>query len=274
VVPASATPPPSIPDTIRVVNLELEKLGLAARVTEILSGVRRHVTVVLNTAVDDITRKVVLREVYDNFDTEAEHVHVLERSTHSILKFTAVPTVTPDGIRLDEERLTESLLQHPQWQSVDFVGAPRFIRPKKNPDPYLATVQIKIRDTQKASVAKRLLQTSVTFVGATRKCQEWTVSTTARQCSTCLKWGHTAYGCRSRVPQCNVCAGPHLSAFHRSHASSCRDHSCKHYQITCSNCADSHEATSVSCPFFKAWSSPGQLQTLQKARVERLRRRL
>jgi hypothetical protein len=246
---------------------------LPTRATGVLLGVCRHVTVVLDRAVDDITKKVVLRTILDEFDAESGST-VLERTTHSILKFTAVPTVTPDGITVGEDRITDCLLQHPQWQDVQFTGPVRIIRPKVNPDPYHATVQVKVRDTQKASVAKRLLQTSVQFIGALRKCQPWTVSTTARQCSTCLKWGHTAYGCNARAPQCNVCAGPHPSAYHRSHAATCQDRQCTHYRIRCVNCDDSHEATSTSCPFFIARSSPGQLQKLQKARVERLRRRL
>jgi hypothetical protein len=52
------------------------------------------------------------------------------------------------------------------------------------------------------------------------------------------------------------------------------DHDCAHYEICCANCHDQHDASSTSCPFFKARSSPGQLQKLQKARVDRLRRLL
>jgi hypothetical protein len=273
-LPADAHIPSSLPAIIANVNSQLETLGATQKVTEILHGVRRHLTIVFATAVEDLTKKVVLRAILAAFKTENEHVHILERSTHSILKFNAVPTSTPDGRPVTPEMVTTCLLQHPQWSDVNFLGAPRFVRPKTNPDPYLATLQVKVRDTQKASVAKKLLQTSVSFPGALRKCQEWTVSTTARQCLTCLKWGHMAYGCKARIPQCNVCAGPHLSAFHRPHAATCQDRNCTHYQIRCSNCHDSHEATSTSCAFFKARSSPGELSKLQKARVERLRRRL
>ena len=124
----------------------------------------------------------------------------------------------------------------------------------------------------KASVAKKLLGTSVTFVGATRRCLPWTVSPTAQQCSTCLKWGHTAYVCRARSPQCDQCSSQHLTAYHAQHVSTCKDMRCTHYGILCANCDGPHHASSVSCPFFIARSSPGQLQKLQKVRVERLRR--
>ncbi len=142
---------------------------------------------------------------------------------------------------------------------------------KTNPAPYHATLQIKVKDTLKAATASKLLGTSVTFIGATRRCQPWTVSPTARQCSTCLKWGHTAYVCRARSPQCDQCASQHLTAHHAHHTSTCKDQRCAHYDIKCVNCDDQHHASSMSCPFFKARSSPGQLQKLQKTRVEQIK---
>jgi hypothetical protein len=145
-------------------------------------------------------------------------------------------------------------------------------RPKTNPDPLSATLQVRVKDTAKATVAKKLLQTTVTFVGITRRCQEWTVSPTARQCSTCLKWGHTAYTCRARSPTCDQCGGRHLSSHHAQHVTRCRATDCAHYEIRCTNCDDQHYASSIECPFFKARSSPRRLRILQNERVARLRR--
>ena len=273
-LPESATTPISIPATIHAANSELKKQKLEGRVTEILQGVRRHITIVFNQVVDDATSQAALRAVLHEFKTRKEDAHVLVRPTHSILKFTAVPIVTPDDRQVTAEMATTCLRRHPEWKDVEFIDSPRFVFPKTGPAPYSATLQIKVKDTQKASTAKKLLETSVSFVGITRRCQPWTVSPTARQCSTCLKWGHTAYVCRARAPQCNSCAGPHLSVFHRTHVAKCDNPACTHFQIRCANCNDDHEASSTSCPFFKARSSPGQLQKLQKTRVERLRRKL
>ena len=248
---------------------------MEGRVTEILQGVRRHVTIVFDRVVDDATSQYALRRILAQFSTTREEAYILDRPTHSVLKFTAVPTVTPDGQQVTAEMATTMLLRHPQWKELGhdgLVGLPRFVVAKTNPAPYCATLQVKVKDTQKASWAKKLLETTVSFIGTTRRCQPWSVSPTARQCSTCYKWGHTAYVCKARAPQCVSCAGPHFSAYHRSHVATCEDLKCTHYEIRCANCGDSHEASSTSCPFFKARSSPGQLQKLQKARVERLRR--
>jgi len=181
-----------------------------------------------------------------------------------MLKFSAVPTITSDGRPVTAEAAATCIKQHPEWAKAMLLEPPRFVHTKTNPDSLQATLQVKVKDTQKASVAMKLLETSVSFVGITRRCQPWTVSPTARQCSTCLKWGHTAYICRARVPRCDQCAGPHLSALHGQHVASCRDPSCTHYGIKCTNCDQHHHASSMSCAFFKARSSPSQLQTLQK----------
>src|SRR6266704_1908892 len=176
--------------------------------------------------------------------TMIEAAHVLERLTYSILKFSAVPTVTPDGRPVTAEMAATCLQHHPDWKNALPLEAPRFVFNKASPDPLHATLQVKVKDTQKASVAMKLLGTSVSFIGITRRCQPWTVSPTARQCLTCLKWGHTAYVCHSRTPQCDQCSGSHHTALHGQHVSTCKDQQCPHYSIMCANCNQQHHASS------------------------------
>ena len=264
-LPEGATTPVSFPALIFLANTALKKADATGKIKEILQGVRRHITIVFDRVVDDETSKLALQEVLRGFKTTVEAAHVLERTTYSILKFNAIPTITPDGRPVTAEMAATCLLRHPEWKDAPPLEPPRFILNKVNPDPLHATLQVKVKDTQKASVAKKLLGTSVSFVGVTRKCQPWTVSPTARQCSTCLKWGHTTYVCRARTPQCDQCSGSHLSALHTQHASACKDTRCTHFGIKCANCDDQHHASSVHCKFFKARSSPGKLQQLQKA---------
>src|ERR1700759_4697649 len=273
-LPPDAWYPPSLPALIVEVNKALKKAESAGTVKEILQGVRRHLTIVFHQTVDDATSKLALAEVLKAFRTKEEDAHVLDRPTFSLLKFTAVPTITTDGRPVTVEIATACLQKHPEWKKEQPLEAPRFVPNKANPDPYHATLLIKIRDTQKASMAKKLLETSVSFVGVTRRCQPWTVSTTARQCSTCLKWGHTAYICKARFSTCDQCAGPHLSSLHEQHAHACHDKHCAPSGIRCANCDESHHASSMMCAFFRNRSSPSELQKLQKARVERICRRL
>jgi hypothetical protein len=272
-LPEGAATPVSLPALLQAVNKRLIDDELTGRVKELLLGVRRHITIVFDRVVDDDVSKIALREVLRGFKASEEAAQVLERPTHSILKFNAVPTVTHDGQPITAAIAATCLARHKDWKDVQILSPPEFIFPKNNPASTHATLRVKVKDTLKAHTAKKLLETSVSFVGVVRRCLPWTVSQTARQCATCLKWGHSAYVCRSQEPRCDQCAGNHLTAYHRHHASSCKDSSCTHYGIRCANCDQQHHASSMVCPFFHARSSPGRLQELQKMRVERLRRR-
>src|SRR6266571_1182685 len=272
-LPDGVKVPPSLPAVAADVNVNLKRMGFDERIKEIHYGIRRHLNLVFDHTVSEQTREFSLAFVLGRFNTDASSTTMLERPTHSILKFTAVPTVTSNGTLIKVDLAAALLRRHPAWMDTEFLEPPRFVLPKGNPDPLCATLQVKVKDTRKAIVAKKLLSTTVSFAGVVRRCQPWTVAPTARQCSTCLKWGHSAYVCRSRTPQCGQCAGNHLTAFHNLHAQQCRSTSCTHAQTLCANCNENHEASSTSCPFFKARSSPGQLQQLQEQCVKRLRRR-
>jgi hypothetical protein len=272
-LPENSVTPASLPSLIHSVNGTLSAAEFTGKITEILTGVRRHLTVVFDQVVDDPTRTLAMQEVLKAFKTTEESAHRLERSTHSVLKFNAVPTVTPGGQEVTAAMAASCLSRHPVWKTAVPLEAPRFIYPKTSPHTTHATLQVKVKDTKTATMAKKLLETSVTFVGAVRRCLPWSVAPTARQCANCLKWGHTAYTCRARAPCCDQCAGNHLTAHHRLHVGSCKDANCSHYEIVCSNCRSQHPASSVDCPFFKARNQPGRLQDLQAQRVQRLRRR-
>jgi hypothetical protein len=271
-LPEGATTPTSIPALIQSANKRLIDEKLAGRIKELLLGVRRHVTIVFDRVVEDSVSKTALYEVLKGFKTSEVDSTILTRTTHSVLKFNAVPTITHDGQKVTAAVAAACLQRHPAWKDAKPLGPPEFVFLKDHPTATHATLRIKVQDTQKATVAKKLLETTVTFVGVARRCLPWSVSQTARQCSSCLKWGHSAYVCRAREPHCDQCAGNHLTAYHRHHASTCKDASCGHYHIRCSNCSQQHHASSTACPFFQARSSPGKLQELQKQRLDRQRR--
>jgi hypothetical protein len=228
-LPESAVTPASIPSLLHTVNKTLASAKLTGRVTELLTGVRRHITIVFDQVVDDSTSKLAMRTVLEAFKTTDSDALRLERQTHSILKFNAVPTTTPGGQEVTAAMAASCLSRHPVWKNAVPLEAPRFIYPKSNPRAPHATLQVKVKDTLNASTAKKLLETSVTFVGVVRRCLPWSVAPTARQCANCLKWGHTAYTCRARAPRCDQCAGDHLTAYHRLHVGSCKDSNCSHF---------------------------------------------
>ena len=89
--------PPSIPAVILETNKRLKDCELDGRIKEIHLGVRRHITIIFNKTVDEGVSETVLNTVLHKFNTPREDVHILECPTFSMLKFTAIPTVTNNG---------------------------------------------------------------------------------------------------------------------------------------------------------------------------------
>jgi hypothetical protein len=194
-------------------------------------------------------------------------VQVLNRGTTSLLKFPLVPTRHPDGTAVTNDWLHKTISSHPKWQSVEFVQKPRFIIPTGKTIGFTATVFVEVSDDRSASTAKRLLQTDVAFHSVPRRCKPWSVSTAARQCGICMRWGHSTHHCSSKSAWCNVCAGNHESTTHAAAAAS----NSKFDTTKCANCLGDHGATSRTCPFYRARFNPQELAKLQKTRLDRVR---
>ncbi|KAF8676752.1 hypothetical protein AX14_004827, partial [Amanita brunnescens Koide BX004] len=110
------------------------------------------------------------------------------------------------------------------------------------------TVFVEIADDRSASTAKRLLQTDVLFHAVPRRCHPWSVSTAAKQCGICMRWGHLTHNCSSKSAWCNTCAGNHESSTHAAVAK------------------DDPKARVIKARF-----SLQELAKLQKIRIERVR---
>src|ERR1700759_842827 len=228
-LPADVRFPPSLPALTVEVNKALKRARSPAIVKDIPQGVRRHITVVFTQTVDDAASKIALAEVLKAFKTKEEDAHLLSRPTYSLLKFTAVPTVARDGCPITAEIATACLQKHPEWRKAQPLEAPCFVYHKTNLDPYHATLLVKIKDMQKASVAKKLLETSVSFVGVVTRCQPWTISPTARQGSTCMKGVPTAHLLPpASRPTAPTTASAVVTAMNRTTPQACRATSSKH----------------------------------------------
>ena len=194
-------------------------------------------------------------------------VQVLNRGTTSLLKFPIVPTRHPDSSAVTAEWLLKTISSHPKWQGVEFIQKPRFIVQAGKSIGLTATVFVEISDDRSASTAKRLLQTDVMFHAVPRRCRPWSVSTAAKQCGICLRWGHSTHNCSSKSAWCNVCAGNHESTMHEAAVKA----DSKYRVIKCANCLGEHGATTRICPFYRARFNPQELAKLQKTRIERVR---
>src|SRR6266704_1889729 len=141
----------------------------AEHVKEIHYGIHRHLNLVFDQNVSDETRVFALNFVLGRFDTDDSSITMLECLTHSILKFTTVLTVTSNGTSIQANHAATLLRRHPVWKDAELLEEPRFIFPKGNPNPLCATLRVKVRDTRKATMAKKQLGTSVSFAGIVRR---------------------------------------------------------------------------------------------------------
>ena len=72
-------------------------MGLEGRIKGIHLGIHRHLHLVFEQTMDEPTRTAALNYILGRFNASPADTVKLERATHSILKFTAVPTVANDG---------------------------------------------------------------------------------------------------------------------------------------------------------------------------------
>ena len=239
--------------------------SLSDEVTEILIGLRDHMNITFKQPPSSDGKKATLDFLTKRLRTGDKAVPEITRVTHSTLKFNAIPLFTPQGKTVTIAHCKAAFSLHPEWKDVEFLKPPRFVLPTGVKDPLTATLQVKVLDVRKATNARALLNTSVSFAGALRRCREWKNTTLVRQCSNCLKWGHSAFVCRSD-PACAACSMPHPTELHGIHRQKCSDPTCPHSHTRCNNCFEDHRATDTTWAFFRQRASPSRMKQLNLKR--------
>ena len=194
-------------------------------------------------------------------------VEILSRDTTSLIKFMHVPTRRLDGSPVTSDWLHATISAHPRWKGVHFVQKAHFVVPTGKTIGFTATVVVEVADDRSSSVARRLLQSDIVFDGVPCRARPWILRKASRQCGICLRWGHTAHVCSSRLPWCALCANCHSSAVHSQVVQ--QDPSSN--RIKCVNCTGPHPAISRDCPFFISRFDESALARLQADRLKRVR---
>ncbi|KAF8324237.1 hypothetical protein F5887DRAFT_927103 [Amanita rubescens] len=138
-------------------------------------------------------------------------VELLSRDTTSLIKFMHVPTRCLDGAPATADYLHSVIAAHPRWKGVFFVQKAHFVVPTGKTIGFTATVVVEVADDRASSVARRLLQSDVVFDGVPCRARPWVLRKASRQCGICLRWGHTAHVCSSRL----ACSAVHSQAVHQ-----------------------------------------------------------
>ena len=236
----------------------------AFKPTDIGVTLRGDIILTFSQVLDSSDHEVLVKKFKKVYSMD---VQVLNRGTTSLLKFPLVPMRHPDGSAVTSEWLHKTIACHPKWQNMEFVQAPCFIVPTGKTIGYTATVFAEVADDRSASIAKCLLQTDVLFHTVPQRCKPWAVSTAAKQCGICLRWGHSTQHCLSKSAWCIACTGNHESSTHAAAAKA----EPRYDIVKCANCHGEHWATARTCPFYKARFNKAELASLQKHRLDRVR---
>src|SRR6266576_525343 len=167
----------------------------------------------------DDTMIELLKKAANSLDDDT--VTITNRPPTTLLKFTAVPTVNYDGSETDEYDLENDIRSHPAWADVQFVEQPKFITPRGQKKGLTAVVLVSVADNSQGSIGKKLLSTTIHFSCGPRRCLPWIIKNGAKQCTTCMRWGHPAYWCRSQQATCARCGGNHATVSHPAQCTSC-----------------------------------------------------
>ena len=183
----------------------------------------------------------------------ADSIAILNKPPTTALKFSSVPRHNEDGSDTDSYDLLNDLMGNELWRDVEIFSQPRFLPMK--PDAAGGTVIVSVVDDNVGSVGRKLMNTTVNFSGASRRCLRWVEKEAQLQCTQCQNWGHLNYNCLSNIMRCSKCAGPHDFRQHDRYCETCKagkGHLCL---PKCFNCRGAHFSNSKECIFYLNRSS-------------------
>ena len=130
---------------------------------------------------------------------------------------------------------------------MEIFSPPRFLPMK--PDAAGGTVIVSIVDDNVGSVGRKLMNSTVSFSGASRRCLRWVEKEAQLHCTQCQCWGHLSFNCLSNIMRCSKCAGPHDYCQHDRYCETCKAGKGKLCVPKCHNCHGPHFASSKDCVF-------------------------
>ena len=180
--------------------------------------------------------------------SSADSIAILNKPPTTALKFMTVPKHNEDGTETDLFDLFNDLMAHELWRDVELFSQPRFL-PTKH-DTAGGTVIVSVVDDNQGTVGRKLMNTVVSFSGASRRCLRWVEKEAQLLCTQCQCWGHLNYNCLSNVMRCSKCAGPHDYRQHDRFCEICKSGKGKLCLPKCHNCHGPHFSNSKDCVFY------------------------
>ena len=183
----------------------------------------------------------------------SDSISILNKPPTTALKFASVPRHNEDGTDTDNFDLHNDLMSNELWRSVEIFSPPRFLPMKA--DAAGGTVIVSVVDDNVGSVGRKLMNSVVSFSGASRRCLRWVEKEAQLHCTQCQGWGHLSFNCLSNIMCCSKCAGPHDYRQHDRYCETCKKGKGHLCVPNCFNCHGAHFANSKDCVFYLNRSS-------------------
>ena len=183
----------------------------------------------------------------------SDSIAILNKPPTTALKFASVPRHNEDGTDTDNFDLHNDLMSNELWRSVEIFSPPRFLPMKA--DAAGGTVIVSVVDDNVGSVGRKLMNSVVSFSGASRRCLRWVEKEAQLHCTQCQGWGHLSFNCLSNIMRCSKCAGPHDYRQHDRYCETCKKGKGHLCVPNCFNCHGAHFANSKDCVFYLNRSS-------------------
>ncbi|KAF8697727.1 hypothetical protein AX14_001267 [Amanita brunnescens Koide BX004] len=247
-----------INEVLRLVNDAHDKDGIRAlkenHIVLAKWSMRGNLIVKCSKPMDD-TIKTCLHDAIKSIvpPSSADSIAILNKPPTTALKFSSVPRHNEDGSDTDSFDLFNDLMAHELWRDVELFSQPQFL-PMKH-DAAGGTVIVSVVDDNQGTVGRKLMNTVVSFSGASRRCLRWVEKEAQLLCTQCQCWGHLNYNCLSNIMRCSKCAGPHDYRQHDRFCETCKSGKGKLCIPKCHNCRGPHFSNSKDCVFYLSRSS-------------------
>ncbi|KAF8697070.1 hypothetical protein AX14_001476 [Amanita brunnescens Koide BX004] len=247
-----------INEVLRLVNNSHNRAGIKAlkenHIVLAKWSMRGNLIIKCSKPMDDVIKECL----HDAFKAavppgSADSIAILNKPPTTALKFMTVPRHNEDGSESDSFDLFNDLMAHELWRDVELFSQPRFLPMK--PDAAGGTVIVSVVDDNQGTVGRKLMNTVVTFSGASRRCLRWVEKEVQLFCTQCQGWGHLNYNCLSNIMRCSKCSGPHDYRQHDRFCETCKAGKGKLCLPKCHNCHGSHFSSSKDCIFYLNRSS-------------------
>ena len=247
-----------INEVLRLVNESHDKAGIHAlkdnHLVLVKWSMRGNLIIKCSKPMDDTIKDCLHNAIKAAVPpSSADSIAILNKPPTTALKFMTVPRHNEDGSDTDSFDLYNDLMAHELWRDVELFSQPRFLPMKEGAAG--GTVIVSVVDDNQGTIGRKLMNTIVSFSGASRRCLCWVEKEAQLFCIQCQCWGHLNFNCLSNVMQCSKCAGLHDYRQHDRFCDICKSGKGKLCLPKCHNCHGPHFASSKDCVFYLNRSS-------------------